>query len=77
MDQAKVVLITGSSSGIGAETARLFAKRHFKVAVTGSNQERVNQVTRECTELSPDNHEVNIILPSLASGMSTRCLQSY
>lgn len=60
MDQTKVVLITGSSSGIGAATARLFAKRRFKVAVTGSNGLRVNRVAKESTELSPDNYEVAV-----------------
>lgn len=59
MAEAKVVLITGSSSGIGAETARLFAKRQYKVAITGSNRQRVDQVANECTNLSPCKFKVN------------------
>jgi NADP-dependent 3-hydroxy acid dehydrogenase YdfG len=64
MAEAKVVLITGSSSGIGAETARLFAKRHFRVAITGSNQERLKQVAQECTDLSPSRYRVSDALIS-------------
>lgn len=64
----KVVLITGSSSGIGAATAHLFAKRGFKVAVTGSNGERVDKVANECTALSPQNHPALPIIADLSVG---------
>ena len=59
MEDVKVVLVTGSSSGIGAATARLFARRGFKVAVTGSDEERVDRVARECNELSPNKFKVS------------------
>ncbi|XP_054167732.1 uncharacterized oxidoreductase MexAM1_META1p0182-like [Oppia nitens] len=49
----KVVVITGSSSGIGAATALLFAKSGANVVVTGRNADRVAQVTKQCTDLSP------------------------
>lgn len=61
MCDSKVVLITGSSSGIGAATARLFSKRGFKVAVTGSNEERVEKVVSECNELSPHSFKVSFL----------------
>lgn len=60
-EDGKVVLVTGSSSGIGAATARLFARRGFRVAVTGSNQERVDRVTDDCTSLSPHAFKVGTI----------------
>lgn len=60
-DDAKVVLITGSSSGIGAATAELFAKRGFKVAVTGSNAARVQSVVEKCNEQSPMGYEVSVV----------------
>uniref|UniRef100_A0A1I7V0D6 3-oxoacyl-[acyl-carrier-protein] reductase n=1 Tax=Caenorhabditis tropicalis TaxID=1561998 RepID=A0A1I7V0D6_9PELO len=42
----KVAIITGSSFGIGRETALLFAKEGAKVTVTGRNEERL-QGTRQ------------------------------
>lgn len=40
----KVVLITGASSGIGADAARHLAKLGAKVAMVGRNQQRLNEV---------------------------------
>ncbi|XP_037034322.1 uncharacterized oxidoreductase TM_0325-like [Bradysia coprophila] len=40
----KVVLITGASSGIGADAACHFAKLGAKVAVVGRNQKRLQEV---------------------------------
>lgn len=40
----KVALITGSTSGMGRETAYLFAKEGAKVVVTGRNEERAKAV---------------------------------
>ena len=54
---SKVVLITGSSGGLGADMARQFAKRNAHVVVTGRNQEAVNRVANECTALSPNKAE--------------------
>lgn len=56
---SKVVLITGGSSGIGAEAARLFAKRGYRVAVVGTNQERVDQVVNDCDKLAPTAQKVS------------------
>ncbi|CAG2166913.1 unnamed protein product, partial [Oppiella nova] len=49
----KVVLITGSSSGLGAQMAREFAKRGAQVVITGRNQDRVCEVAESCDGLSP------------------------
>lgn len=40
----KVVLITGGSSGIGAETSRYLAKLSAKVVLVGRNEERLKEV---------------------------------
>jgi short-subunit dehydrogenase len=43
----KVVIITGSSRGIGRETARLLAKRGAKVVLNGRNAEKLRATTHE------------------------------
>ncbi|CAG2111561.1 unnamed protein product, partial [Medioppia subpectinata] len=48
-----VALVTGSSSGIGAATAILFAKSGAKVVVTGRNADKVAEVAKQCAEVSP------------------------
>lgn len=59
IEDCKVALITGSSSGIGAATAKLFAERCFKVAVTGREAQLVNDVVTECDRLSPYGFKVS------------------
>jgi NAD(P)-dependent dehydrogenase (short-subunit alcohol dehydrogenase family) len=49
----KVVLITGSSAGIGAATAILFSKCGAQVVVTGRNAQNVSKVAKECKKVSP------------------------
>ena len=56
----KVVLVTGSGSGIGAETVRLFSYLGAKVVVTDRTEEDVKQVAKQCHKLSPD--ELMVIL---------------
>lgn len=58
----KVVLVTGSSSGIGAATARLFSYLGAKVVVTGRNATRVKEVVNDCWKLSPEHLKVMLNL---------------
>ncbi|GBP85331.1 11-beta-hydroxysteroid dehydrogenase-like 2 [Eumeta japonica] len=48
----KVVIVTGSSSGIGASTAILFAREGAKVTITGRNVEKLNKVEKEIVQLT-------------------------
>ncbi|WKY01536.1 hypothetical protein Q1695_015499 [Nippostrongylus brasiliensis] len=42
--QDKVVIITGSSSGIGAATALLFAKEGARITITGRKQDKLKEI---------------------------------
>ncbi|CAG2111330.1 unnamed protein product [Medioppia subpectinata] len=49
----KVVLITGSSAGIGATTAIEFSRSGAQVVITGRKAVNVTQVANECHKVSP------------------------
>ena len=49
----KVVLITGSSAGIGAATAVQFSRAGAQVVVTGRRADKVSEVAKECLKVSP------------------------
>ncbi|XP_047528643.1 3-oxoacyl-[acyl-carrier-protein] reductase FabG-like [Vanessa atalanta] len=53
MFTGKVVLITGASSGIGAETATEFSKLGANVVITGRNRDALSNVAKLCEEISP------------------------
>lgn len=46
--EGKVVIITGASSGIGAQTAKDFAKLSAKVVIVGRNAENLKLIADEC-----------------------------
>ncbi|CAD5225434.1 unnamed protein product [Bursaphelenchus okinawaensis] len=48
----KVVIITGSSSGIGKEAALLFAKKGANVVIHGQNEDRLNETAKEIIKAS-------------------------
>ena len=49
----KVVLVTGSSSGIGEDLVINFSKCGASVVVHGRNQAKVDEVAQKCQEVSP------------------------
>ena len=54
MLSGKTALITGGSSGIGAETARVFAKQGAKVAIFARGQAKMDRVAAELKALGAD-----------------------
>ena len=54
----KVVLVTGSSSGIGEECVCLFSKLGAKVVINGRDEEKCKLVAEKCQQLSPSNYKV-------------------
>lgn len=50
----KVVLVTGSSGGIGAEAVKYFSRCGAQVVVTGRNAKAINDIAAECGSLSPN-----------------------
>src|ERR1700733_7751346 len=56
--RGKVVLVTGSSSGIGEGIVKLFSILGAKVVVTGRKAGEVTRVAKEAQELSPKKEKV-------------------
>lgn len=68
----KVVLVTGSSSGIGAATAKYFARCGAQVVVNGRNAKAINDVAAECASLSPNSKSAQDWEPWLNDGNCCR-----
>ncbi|KAL0832925.1 hypothetical protein ABMA28_001069 [Loxostege sticticalis] len=61
----KVVLITGASSGIGAESAVEFSKLEANLILTGRNKENLDKVAKQCTESSPKNLKPLVVIADM------------
>lgn len=75
--QGKVILVTGASSGIGAETAKLFSRLGGTLALIGRNQQRLQKVADEIIASSKDDTSAVLaqILPPLTicADMTSDC----
>ncbi|CAG2175835.1 unnamed protein product, partial [Oppiella nova] len=63
----KVVLVTGSSSGIGESTAILFSRLGAKVIVHGRSRSRVSDVALKCTQVSPKQYKPLEVISDVAN----------
>lgn len=70
----KVVLITGSSGGLGAHAACEFAKRSASVVITGRRAEAVEAVAEECRTLSPTEAEMLAVVGDVTKAEDTEKL---
>ncbi|XP_054159633.1 glucose 1-dehydrogenase 2-like [Oppia nitens] len=52
----KVILVTGSNSGIGESTVLLFSQLGAKVVVTGRDKHKNELVANKCQQISPNNY---------------------
>lgn len=50
----KVALITGSSSGIGANVALDLASLGYNIIITGRNKDNITKIVNKCNELASD-----------------------
>ncbi|RWS21658.1 3-oxoacyl-[acyl-carrier-protein] reductase FabG-like protein [Leptotrombidium deliense] len=53
----KVVVVTGSSNGIGEAIVTLFASLGSKVVVNGRDETNVEKVANKCQSMSPNNYK--------------------
>ncbi|VDN31644.1 unnamed protein product, partial [Cylicostephanus goldi] len=60
--QGKVAIITGSSSGIGAATAVLFAKEGAKVTITGRNQDGLMTTKKAMLNAGANEGNLNTVI---------------
>lgn len=44
----KVIIVTGSSSGIGAATAIKFSKQRARITIVGRNEQKLKNVSETC-----------------------------
>ena len=62
----KVVIVTGSSSGIGEDAVIEFAKSGAQVVVSGRNESRAKAVAEKCKKVSPTGLEPLIIIADVS-----------
>ena len=71
----KHVLITGATSGIGYELAKLFAKDNYNLILIARNEENLNETAKEMKAISPNIHThvfpIDLFLPGAAEKIYT------
>ncbi|CAJ0608014.1 unnamed protein product [Cylicocyclus nassatus] len=65
----KVVIVTGSSSGIGAGTALLFAKEGAKVTITGRKAEGLEATKKSIIEAGGKEDDINVVIADITDAV--------
>ncbi|KHJ88708.1 oxidoreductase, short chain dehydrogenase/reductase family protein, partial [Oesophagostomum dentatum] len=65
----KVVIVTGSSSGIGAETALLFAKEGAKVTITGRKPDGLEATKQSILNGGVKEDNVNVVIADITDAV--------
>ncbi|XP_037042369.1 3-oxoacyl-[acyl-carrier-protein] reductase FabG-like [Bradysia coprophila] len=78
----KVALVTGSNSGLGSATVRLFSYLGAKVVVTGRNLTRIKQTVDECRKLSPYDYkpiglQLDLTIPGNVAKLVNETIEAY
>ncbi|GMS93957.1 hypothetical protein PENTCL1PPCAC_16132, partial [Pristionchus entomophagus] len=63
----KVVIVTGSSNGIGRGTAALFAKQGAKVTITGRNAAALEETKKQCLQAGAKPADILELLGDITS----------
>lgn len=52
MNSKRIAMVTGATSGIGEATARLLARNHFQLILTGRRNDRLEKLTNELSSIT-------------------------
>lgn len=79
MNDSPVILVTGASSGIGAATARLFARKDYRVVLAARRLERLQEIEEEIEAEGGEALSVDTDLNQLdqIQGLVERTLSQY
>ncbi len=69
--------IAGSSSGVGAETARELSRHGCHVMLTGRNAQRLEQVAKECQVLGEEKQTKVIATESQIKSQDDECFRTH
>ena len=79
MKQQRLILVTGGSSGIGKEIARLFLRRGDRVLIVADRAGKLDDAEQELREISPQVSSVvcDIASPDSVAAMANTVLSTY
>ncbi|XP_059490425.1 3-oxoacyl-[acyl-carrier-protein] reductase FabG-like [Neocloeon triangulifer] len=70
----KVVIVTGASSGIGAQTAVHFAKLGSQVVITGRNAENLEATKKKCIEAGAESNKIILVIGDVTKASDCKAI---